>query len=150
MSSTNSNRNPKLSARTILLRSMMNLKEQSCPILIYDNLCHPCTKWAKIANNLVKNKCLIVGHYTPLGVEIKKKYFPKGYDGLEMSWFIIDGHSYGGRAGLFRLIRYILLEKKKGQFQKNEFNFSECSSDCKTVKGVFLRSYSIITTHKKF
>ena len=100
-------------------------------------------------NSLVKSSCLIVGHYTPLGREIKKQHFPKGYDGLEMSWFIIDKHAYGGRAGFFRLIRFILLEKKKGQIQKNEFNFTECSSDCKTVKGVFLRSYSIITMYKK-
>ena len=124
--------------------------EFSFPILIYDNLCYSCTRYAKIANRLVRNKCLIVGHYTPLGKEIKKQLFPKDYDGLEMSWFIIDGHAYGGRAGLFRLIRYILLEKKKGSFPKNEFNLTECSNDCKTVKGVFLRSYSIVTMYKKF
>lgn len=100
-------------------------------------------------NGLVKNRCMIVGHYTPLGEEIKKQHFPNGYDGLEMSWLIIDGHAYGGRAGLTRLIRYILWEKKKGQIQKNEFNFTECSSDCNTVKGVFLRSFSIITMYKK-
>ena len=91
-----------------------------------------------------------MGHYTTLGKEIKKQFFPKDYDGLEMSWFIIDGHAYGGRAGLFRLIRYILLEKKKDSFPKNEFNLTECNNDCKTVKGVFLRSYSIVTMSKKF
>jgi len=101
-------------------------------------------------NGLVKNKCLIVGHYTPYGIEFKKQNFPKGYDGLEMSWFIIDGHAYGGRAGLFRLIRYIIFDQKNGLFQKNEFNFIGCSSDCKTMKGLFLRSYSIITKCKKF
>lgn len=91
-----------------------------------------------------------MGHYTPLGKEIKKQLFPKDYDGLEMSWVIIDGHAFGGRAGLFRLIRYILLERKKGAFPKNEFNLEECSTDCKTVKGVLLRSYTIITRYKKF
>ena len=126
------------------------MTELSYPILIYDNLCYSCTRWAKMANGLVKGKCLIVGHYTPFGKEIKKQLFPKDYDGLEMSWFIIDGHAYGGRAGLFRLIRYILLEPKKGTFQKNKFNFTECSTDCKTVKGVFLRSYNIVTRYKKF
>jgi len=126
------------------------LTELSYPILIYDNLCYSCTRWAKIANDLVKGKCLVVGHYTPLGKEIKKQLFPKDYDGLEMSWFIIDGHAFGGRAGLFRLIRYILLEPKKGAFPKNEFNLKECSTDCKTVKGVLLRSYSIVTRYKKF
>ena len=122
----------------------------SYPILIYDNLCYSCTKSVKMVNGLIQNKCLIVGHYTPLGKEIKKHLFPKDYDGLEMSWFLIDGYAYGGRAALFRLIRYILLEPKKDSFPKNEFNLKECSTDCKTVKGVFLRSYSIVTMHKKF
>ena len=120
------------------------------PILIYDNLCYSCTSWAKIANGLVKGKCLFVGHYTSFGKEIKKQLFPKDYDGLEMSWFIINGQAFGGRAGLFRLIRYILFESKKGSFPKNEFNLKECNTDCKTVKGVFLRSYSIVTNYRKF
>ena len=120
------------------------------PILIYDNLCYSCTKYAKIVNSLVRNKCLIVGHYTPSGKEIKKQLFPKDYEGLEMSWFIIDGYAHGGRAGLFRLIRYMLFERKKGRYTKNEFRLTECTTACKTVKGIFLRSCSIVTTYKKF
>lgn len=120
------------------------------PILIYDNLCYSCTKFARIANNLVERKCTVVGHYTTIGKEIKKQLFPKDYDGLEMFWFIIDGYAYGGRAGLIRLIRYILFEGKKGVYPKNEFHLAECTTDCKTVKGVFLRSHSIITNYKKF
>jgi hypothetical protein len=98
----------------------------------------------------MNNKCLVVGHYTSLGKEIKKQIFPKDYDGLEMSWFVIDGYAYGGRAALLRLIRYMLLEKKKGTLQKNEFLLTECNTDCKTVKGIFRRSPSIITKYKKF
>jgi hypothetical protein len=124
--------------------------ELSYPILIYDNLCYSCTRYARIVNKLVQNKCLIVGHYTLLGKEIKKQLFPKDYDGLEMSWFIIDENAYGGRAGLFRLMRYILFERKKGSHLKNEFNLTECGMDCKTAKGTLLRSYNIITMHKKF
>ena len=120
------------------------------PILIYDDLCYSCTKFARMANNLVQGKCMIVGHYTITGNEIKKQLFPKDYDGLEMFWFVINGYAYGGRAGLIRLIRYILFEGKRGKFPKNEFHLSECTTDCKTVKGVFLRSHSIITNYKKF
>ena len=120
------------------------------PILIYDNLCYSCTRYAKIVNDLIKNQCLIVGHYTPLGKEIKKQLFPKDYEGLEMSWFIIDGYAHGGRAGLFRLVRYMLFDRKKGAYPKNEFSLTECTTDCKTVKGVFLRSCSIVTMYKKF
>jgi hypothetical protein len=120
------------------------------PILIYDNLCYSCTRYAKIVNDLARNRCLTVGHYTTLGKEIKKELFPKDYEGLEMSWFIIDGYAHGGRAGLSRLIRYMLFDRKKGQYPKNEFSLKECTTDCKAVKGVFLRSCSIVTMHKKF
>lgn len=120
------------------------------PILIYDNLCYSCTRFAKIANKLVGGKCTIIGHYTSIGKEIKNQLFPKDYDGLEMFWFIIDGYAHGGRAGLHRLIRYILFEREKGKYPKNEFHLAECTTDCKTVKGVFLRSSSIITNYKKF
>jgi hypothetical protein len=126
------------------------LTDISYPILIYDNLCYSCTRYAQIVNSLVRNKCLIVGHYTTLGKEIKKQLFPKGYDGLEMSWFIIDGYAYGGRSMLLHLTRYMLLEQKNGIFPKNEFLLTECNTDCKTVKGVFFRSLSIITKSKKF
>jgi hypothetical protein len=124
--------------------------ELDMPILIYDNLCYSCTKFARLADNLVQGKCVIVGHYSTVGKEIKKQLFPKGYDGLEMFWFIINGYAYGGRAGLLRLIQYILFEKKKGEYPHNEFCLTECTTDCKTVKGVFLRSHSIITNYKKF
>lgn len=126
------------------------MTELMYPILIYDDLCYSCTKFARIANNLVQGKCMIVGHYTTTGMEIKKQLFPKDYDGLEMFWFVINGYAYGGRAGLVRLIRYILFEGKRGEFTKNEFHLSECTTDCKTAKGVFLRSHSIITNYKKF
>ncbi len=103
-----------------------------------------------MVNDLVRNQCTIVGHYTPLGKEIKKQLFPTDYEGLEMSWFIIDGYANGGRAGLLRLIRYILFERKKGKYPKNEFSLTECTTDCKTVKGVLFRSSSIVTMYKKF
>jgi hypothetical protein len=127
-----------------------SLIKLSYPILIYDDSCYSCTRYAQIVNNLVPDKCMIVGHYTPMGKEIKKNLFPKDYDGLEMSWFIIDGHAYGGRAGLFRLIRYLLLERKKGTFPKNEFHLTGCIDDCKAVRGVFSRLHSIIVKNKKF
>jgi hypothetical protein len=102
-----------------------------------------------MANRIMKNKCLVIGHYTPLGREIKKRLFPKDYDGLEMSWFIIDGHAHGGRAGLFRMLKYVMLDKKASA-QDNNFDLNNCTTDCKTVKGVFFRSCSVITSYKKF
>lgn len=122
----------------------------SNPILIYDNQCYSCTKYAKIVNRMVSKKCLIVGHYTPLGKEIKKQLFPKDYEGLEMSWFIIAGVAYGGRSGLLRLIKFILFERKKDVYVDNEFDLTACSTDCNTVKILLQRSFSIFRLHEKF
>ena len=126
------------------------LSELSFPILIYDNLCYSCTMAAKLANQLMKDKCLAVGHYTPFGREVKRQIFPQNYEGLEMSWFIIEGVAHGGRDGLIRCIKYIIFDKKHGPKRKNNFNLTDCDTDCKSVKGVFVRSCSIITSHKKF
>ena len=126
------------------------MPEIAYPILIYDDLCYSCTKFAAVANALVRGKAVVVGHYSRHGIELKRLLFPKGYEGLEMFWFIIDGRAYGGRAGLFRLLRYIFLSAKKRGYEKNEFKFADCKNDCMNTKGVFLRSCSIITRHNKF
>lgn len=128
----------------------MTMNEFSHPILIYDNLCYSCTKYAKIVQNVIDGKCLIVGHYTQLGKEIKKKLFPTDYEGLEMSWFIIDGIAYGGRSGLFRLIKFILFESKPGDSIDNVFDLTQCSTACKSRKISAQRLFNIFLMHKKF
>jgi len=91
-----------------------------------------------------------VGHYTPLGKEIKKKLFPTDYEGLEMSWFIIDGIAYGGRSGLFRLIKFILFERKTGDSVDNVFDLTQCSTACKSRKISAQRLLNIFLTNRKF
>lgn len=89
----------------------------------------------------------MLGHYTNAGKEFKRQIFPSGYDGIEMSWFVTKTHAYGGRKGLVKLIGYIF-SIKKGSYQKNNFNLNECTTDCRTVKGVMIRSCSILTEGK--
>jgi hypothetical protein len=123
--------------------------ERQTPILIYDNLCTSCTNYAKFVNSLVKQKIIMVGHYTPQGNELKKSIFPNGYEGLEMSWFVTENCAYGGRSGLFQLIKYIFFSKKNNQATSNQFDMNKCTTDCKTAKMVFIRSCSIISHSKK-
>ena len=121
------------------------------PIVIYDNLCTSCTSYAKFANKLLGGKVTMVGHYTVQGKEFKQTVFPKDYDGLEMSWFITEKRAYGGREGLKQLIKYgisTLFFPNRKEFPKNTFSLNECTTDCKTVKGVMIRSFSILTTGK--
>jgi len=123
--------------------------KEKLPVLIYDNLCTSCTSYAKKINFLMKGKITMIGHYTPQGKEFKNNIFPEGYEGLEMSWFVTESCAYGGRAGLIQLIRYILFSKKNSKAISNQFDLESCTTDCKTVKGVFIRSGSIMTHSKK-
>ncbi len=56
--------------------------------------------------------------------------------------------TYGGRSGLIQLIKYMLNPLKKGEYQINIFDLTECTTDCRTVKGVMIRSCSILTQGK--
>jgi hypothetical protein len=102
-----------------------------------------------MVNFLIKERIVMVGHYTSQGKELKKKILPEGYEGLEMSWFVNKGYAYGGRAGLIQLIKYILFSKKTSVSIRNQFDLELCTTDCKTVKGAFIRSCSIIAHSKK-
>jgi hypothetical protein len=86
----------------------------------------------------------MLGHYTHEGNEFKKIFFPDGYDGFDMSWFVTEDMAYGGRKGLIKLIKYIMTPRKKN-YPKNNFNLNECTTNCRTVKGVMIRSCSILT-----
>ena len=118
------------------------------PILIYDNLCTSCTAYAKYIDKIIPHKITMLGHYTKEGKEFKKIFFPNGYEGLDMSWFVTENMAYGGRKGLIQLIKYILNPFKKVNYSRNEFNLNQCTTDCRTVKGVMIRSCSILTQGK--
>jgi len=120
------------------------------PVLIYDNLCMSCTKFAKLADLLTSHRILIVGMYPSNLTEVNTNHLlsKKLPDFYKMSWLVIDGKAYGGRAGLFRLIKYFLLEGD-GSIHENKFDVSKCTTDCSTIKGVWLRSMSILTRSEK-
>jgi hypothetical protein len=64
-----------------------------------------------------------------------------------MFWFIDEKRASGGRAALFPVIKAIFSTKsKKTKFsQMNNI----CSEDCKSIKSVFVRSFTLITNSKK-
>lgn len=117
------------------------------PVLIYDDLCSSCTTYAKYVNKIVNGKITMLGHYSKDGKEFKNEIFPVGYDGLEMSWFVTPIAAYGGRKGLMKLLQYIF-SLKEGEFDENIFDLQECTTDCRTAKGVMIRSCSILTQGK--
>ena len=120
----------------------MEIKE-NIPIMLFDNQCYLCIKFAKIVNFFAREKITIVGHHSESGKKIRTEVLDES--ALEMFWLISKKRAYGGRAALLPLVKSIFSEKtKKTVSIKNE----ECEQDCKTVKAVFARSSSLITNSK--
>ena len=122
----------------------MDIKENT-PMVVYDDLCYLCTKFAKIVNFLSRGNLTIIGHYSNQGEEIRNQILDDS--ALEMFWLIDKKTAYGGRAALFPLICAIITSKKK---KSNNMKFENiCKQECKTVKSVFIRSASLLSNSKK-
>ena len=122
----------------------MEIKDE-IPIVLFDDQCYVCIKFAIIVNFLARGKITMVGHYSNFGIKIRNKILDES--ALEMFWFIDEKRASGGRAALFPLIKSIFLSKsRKSKFAQLD---NICSEDCKSTKAVFLRSYTLITNSKK-
>ncbi|EPA04796.1 hypothetical protein [Candidatus Nitrosarchaeum limnium] len=122
----------------------MDVKEM-IPIIVYDNQCYLCVKFAKAVEFLTRGNLTMIGHYSDIGTELKKSIL--GESALEMFWFIDNNTAYGGRAALIPVIKAIFSAKKKkmNKIQEDE----NCEQECKTVKSVFIRSASLFSNSKK-
>ena len=122
----------------------MEIKEE-IPIVLFDDQCYVCIKFATIVNFLARGKITMIGHYSDFGIKIRNEILDQ--TALEMFWFIDEKRASGGRAALFPLIKSIFSTKsRKRKFAQLD---SICSKDCKTVKAVFVRSFTLITSSKK-
>ena len=118
--------------------------DEIVPLVIYDNHCYLCVKFAKIVNALARGRLRIVGHYSQLGKKLRKNVLDSS--ALEMFWFIDGKTAYGGRAGLFPLLLAII----HANGRTGVLNIQEsCDLECKTTKAVFLRSASLLSNSKK-
>jgi predicted DCC family thiol-disulfide oxidoreductase YuxK len=115
------------------------------PIVLFDDQCYVCIKFATIVNFLARGKITMVGHYSNFGIKIRDEILDES--ALEMFWFIDEKRASGGRAALFPLIKSIFSTKSR----KTKFDQIDniCSDDCKGVKTVFIRSFTLITNSKK-
>ena len=124
--------------------SVMDFK-QVMPIMIYDNQCYLCVKFAKIVNFLGRTKFTMVGHYTVSGQNIRKEMLDDS--ALDMFWIIDGKNAFGGRAALLPLLRKMLFSKRKKSI--HTFIDETCDQECKTVKSVFIRTASLLSNSKK-
>jgi len=122
----------------------MELKD-SVPLVIYDNHCRVCIKFAKIVNYLAKGKLRLIGHYTDFGKQIRENFLDQS--ALKMFWFIDSKTAYGGRAALGPLFSAIL--HVKGINSENMVFQESCDIKCNDVSAVFFRSASLLTNSRK-
>ena len=122
----------------------MEIKE-NFPIVVYDNQCYLCVKFARFVDFFARGKITMIGHYSDFGIKIRNEILDES--ALDMFWFIDKKSAYGGRAALFPLMKSIFSKKtEKSSSMRVDEN---CQQDCKTVKAVFLRSSSLLTNSKK-
>ncbi len=122
----------------------MEIKE-NIPIVVYDNQCYLCVKFARFVEFFARGKMTMVGHYSDFGIKIRNEILDES--ALDMFWFIDKKSAYGGRAALFPLVKSIFSKKTKNS---STIRVDEnCQQDCKTVKAVFLRSSSLLTNSRK-
>ncbi len=122
----------------------MEIKE-NVPIVVFDNQCYLCVKFAKFVDFFARGKISMVGHYSDFGIKIRNEILDES--ALDMFWFIDKKRAYGGRAALFPLVKSIFSKKtEKSSTMRVDEN---CQQDCKTVKAVFLRSSSLFTNSRK-
>ncbi len=122
----------------------MEIKENA-PIVVYDNQCYLCVKFARFVDFFARGKMTMIGHYSDFGIKIRNEILDES--ALDMFWFIDKKRAYGGRAALFPLVKSIFSKKTKNTSIMNIDK--NCQQDCKTVKAVFLRSSSLLTNSRK-
>ena len=91
------------------------------PLLIYDDKCYLCGKFAHTARRLSRGCIDIVGHHSEQGISAKSKIFPEGFDANTMFWLVKDKKAYGGRSGLIPLAFDIV----KGMFKPALRNYDD-------------------------
>ena len=121
----------------------MYIKEK-VPIIVYDNQCYLCVKFAKMIEFLTRGNLAMIGHYSEVGLKLRQTML--GESALEMFWLIDKKTAYGGRAAFLPLLRAIITKNERNS---NKIKMYNCEQECKTVKAVFIRSASLFSNSKK-
>jgi hypothetical protein len=140
----------------------------SLPLLIYDDNCSACKKFANIAKTLSRGRISIAGHYySPEAIEIKKLIFPLYYDPTKMFWLINMKGAYGARLGLVQVVKEIIIGWFTGNGMKNEKNhddknnkgnsfsslsceYKDSSMSCNSPENILKRIISMMKSSGRF
>ena len=134
----------------------------SQPLLIYDDKCSSCTKFAKAAAKLSRGWIRVAGHYfSQEAIDAKKMVFPPDYDPTKMFWLINKKGAFGARSGLFQTLIEILTgnfkNMSKNKYSKDhniklvttvcDYNDKE---SCMSAKTTLSRMYNMMRNSDKF
>ena len=115
------------------------------PLLIYDDKCYSCAKFAKVASMLSRGWIRAAGHYySQVAKETKEMIFPTDYDATKMFWLINRSGAHGARSGLLPLAKEILVGIFRGSVKVNDID-AACEYDktnnmsCYTLTDVLKR-----------
>lgn len=127
------------------------------PLLIYDDKCYSCTKFAELARTFSRGWIRIAGHYhSDQAALAKSMVFPPGYDSTQMFWLVTSSGAYGARSGLTRVVREIAVGLFKGpgvQGQHDQAAACEYTVEgmsCFTSTNVLKRLVGLLSHGKTF
>jgi hypothetical protein len=85
------------------------------PLLIYDDKCYSCARFAEAASMLSRGWIRTAGHYySQEAEEAKGMIFPPGYDATKMFWLVNRNGAHGARSGLLPLAKEIIAGMFRG------------------------------------
>ena len=110
------------------------------PVMLYDDRCRLCLKFARMVNWLAGGRLTIVGHYTNEGRRLRASVlYPEA---TEMFWVLEEQEAHGGRAALLPLLRHIITANGGTGMLPAD---NSCSDDnC----NAFVRSASLIRNNR--
>jgi hypothetical protein len=133
----------------------------SRPLLIYDDKCSSCTKFAKTANILSRGWIHTAGHYySQEAIKARKLVFPPDFDATKMFWLINKDGAYGARSALLPVIKEILSGnfkqvRKKEEEEKQDDYIIACEynghvSCMSTTTGTIKRILNMMRNGRRF
>jgi len=100
------------------------------PLLIFDNRCISCIKFAKLANKFSNGWISTIGHFDSNEItNIRKMIFPVNYDPTKMFWLINKKGIFGGRKALIPLLNEIIT----GMLNNRSYNIDNFKIICDSI-----------------
>ncbi len=111
------------------------------PVMLYDDRCDMCSRFARTVDWLAGGRLTIIGHYTADGGRIREAVLDKS--ATEMFWMVGGRAAYGGRAALLPLLKAIITARGGlGLVRDTDVCGPQACS-------VFARSASLVTRSRK-